>query len=165
MDWPLFSRSTCRNVGYIIDIIIWRLKLKRHQYLGADAAHFKAFSLRYLKTESCSECLRVPFKTNPAPVNHSAFQPIPKLPFLKAAFPAVLLYCTMACFEAFLLPRLLPQIKRAKWTAWDSHQLRRNWVWSLLMRSSRPRIEHADDRPVGYLQEGGGGWGGWKQDF
>ena len=99
---------------YIIDIIIWRLKLKRHQYLGADAAHFKAFSLRYLKTESCSECLRVPFKTNPAPVNHSAFQPIPKLPFLKAAFPAVLLYCTMACFEAFLLPRLLPQIKRAK---------------------------------------------------
>lgn len=48
---------------------------------SSTAAHFKAFSLRYLKTESCRELLRVPFKTNPAPVNHTAFQPIPKLPF------------------------------------------------------------------------------------
>lgn len=47
------------------------------------AAHFKAFSMRYLKTESCSERLRVPFKTNPAPVNHTTFQPIPKRLFLK----------------------------------------------------------------------------------
>ena len=78
------------------------------------AAHFKAFSQRYLKTESCSERLRVPFKTNPGPVNHSTFQPIPKRPFFKTGLPAVLLYCSMACFEAFLLPRLLPQIKRAK---------------------------------------------------
>lgn len=56
-------------------------QVKEAAIFASIAAHFKAFSLRYLKTESCGERLRVPFKTNPAPVNHRAFQPIPKLPF------------------------------------------------------------------------------------
>lgn len=56
-------------------------EVKEAAIFGNIAAHFKAFSVRHLKTESCSERLRVPFKTSPAPVNHSAFQPIPQLPF------------------------------------------------------------------------------------
>lgn len=109
-------KSHCCTDFLIIDIYIyiWTFRYLSQQYRvrhsqvteqpisgSARAAHIKAFSLRYLKTESCGERPRVPFKTNPGTVNHRAFRPIPKHRFLKAGLPAVLLYCSMAWFGAF----------------------------------------------------------------
>lgn len=147
-DWIAYSWMLYQSYPEMfLWIVIWRSEAERaNNICQSKMRHIsKHFLLPDWKRSRVVKRLRVPFKTNPVAVNHRAFRPIPERPFFKTRFARCAFILQPGLVRSILLPRLLPQIKRVKWTAWDAHQLSRTCVRFMGPRGWRPRPARADD--------------------